>query len=447
MSIRLRFAAYGELLRRYREAFAFHWQHGKAMSGVSFNVDEAEFLPPALAIQERPVSPVGRWVARILILLVVVLLVWSVLGRIDIIANASGKIIPSAYTQTIGSVDVASVRAIHVKEGQRVRKGDALVELDTSASDAEHNKAQGEHREALLQIARARALIAAVENGKAPELPPMESIPQEDWLNAKHHLEGEYQDYRAKLKRLDDAIAHFSRTLPLAVQTERDYKSLVESHDVAVHAYLEKEQARIELEGQLEDARNQRRTLITETRKTALDAVAEASKLAGETEQDALRAASHSKLLKLIAPMDGTVQQLTVHTVGGVVPAAQPLMQVVPTKGAIEVEAVLENKDVGFVEEGQPAEVKVEAFDYTKYGTIPAHVSHVSRDAIQDEKRGLIYTVRITLDKSSLNVNGHDMPLLAGMSVSVEIKTGTRRVIEYVLSPLLQYSRETLRER
>lgn len=447
MSMKHRFEAYAELLNRYREAFAYYWQHRHEMTGASFTVDEAEFLPPALSIQARPVSPVGRWVARLLMLLVAVLLVWSSLGKIDIIANASGKVIPSAYTQTIASVDVASVRAIHVKEGQKVKAGTVLVELDTSATDAEHDKAQGGHREALLQMARAKAMTKALDNGTTPALPHLDSIPRPDWLEAERHLEGQYRDYRAKLKRIDDDIAHFSRALPLALQRERDYKALAENHDVAMHAYLEKEQARIELEGQLEDARNQRRSLIAETRKSAFDSLSEATRLAGETKQDALRAASHSKLLKLTAPVDGTVQQLSVHTVGGVVPAAQPLMQVVPNKGTIEVEAVLENKDVGFVEEGQPAQVKVEAFEYTKYGTIPAHVSHVSRDAVPDEKRGLLYTVRIALDKSSLNVNGHDMPLLPGMAVSIEIKTGTRRVIEYVLSPLLQYGRETLHER
>jgi hemolysin D len=136
-----------------------------------------------------------------------------------------------------------------------------------------------------------------------------------------------------------------------------------------------------------------------------------------------------------------------VHTIGGVVPAAEPLMMIVPKVNIIEIEASLENKDIGFVQEGQTAAVKVDAFEYTKYGTIPAHVTHVSHDAIQDDKKGLIYSVIITMDKSSIDVDGRNMPLSAGMSVKVEIKTGTRRVIEYVLSPLLQHQRESLHER
>jgi hemolysin D len=203
----------------------------------------------------------------------------------------------------------------------------------------------------------------------------------------------------------------------------------------------------VDLEGQLQDAKNQRAALIAQTRKDANDAMTEGSKIVAAGEQDQRRAGEHSKLLKLIAPVDGTVQQLTVHTVGGVVPAAQPLMQIVPKENIVEVEAFLENKDVGFVQVSQNAEVKIDAFDYTKYGTLNAKVKHVSQDAIQDDKKGLIYATKISLDKSSIFVDGKTLPLSAGMSVNVEIKTGTRRVIEYVLSPLVQHQREALHER
>ncbi|BEV16800.1 hypothetical protein HBDW_35880 [Herbaspirillum sp. DW155] len=163
--------------------------------------------------------------------------------------------------------------------------------------------------------------------------------------------------------------------------------------------------------------------------------------------QDQRRAGEHSKLLKLVAPVSGTVQQLNTHTVGGVVPAAQPLMQIVPQEAAVEVEAFLDNKDIGFVEVGQDANVKIEAFDYTKYGTVPATVRHVSHDAIEDEKRGLIYASKIVLARDTLTADGRSLQLSPGMSVTVEIRTGTRRVIEYVLSPLIRHQRESLNER
>lgn len=244
-----------------------------------------------------------------------------------------------------------------------------------------------------------------------------------------------------------DLFQEILRVLPLATQRAHDYKELAKDRDVSMHAYLEKEQARVDLEGQLRDALNQRKALIEETRRQAFDLLHDGTRTASASEQDAVRAGSHSRLLKLTAPVDGTVQQLTAHTVGGVVPAAQPLMLIVPKEAQVEVEAFMENKDVGFVEVGQSAEIKIDAFEYTKYGTIPARVTHVSHDAIQDEKKGLIYAVKIALDESSIDVDGRDTPLSPGMSINVEIKTGTRRVIEYVLSPLLKHKRESLNER
>jgi len=447
MSLRHRMKAWGDLWRRYSAAFGHAWRHRKAITMPRLEPHEAEFLPAALSLQAQPVSPVGRWVARILMLLILVLLVWSILGKIDIIVNAQGKIVPSGRTKTIASVEVASVRALHVQEGQTVKAGDLLIELDARASDSEHDKAVGDAQVARLQATRSRALLDAIDDGKAPVLPPVDEVPVERWREAQQYLRDQWRDYIAKLTRLDGEIRRYAEALPLAAQRARDYADLARSHDVSQHAYLEKEQARVDLEGQLVNARNQKVALTAETRRVAQDSLNEAKKALGESSQDAVRASAHSELLKLVAPVDGTVQQLTVHTVGGVVPAAQPLMQIVPQQSVVEVEAFMENKDVGFVQEGQEAQVKIDTFEYTKYGTVPAHVTHVSRDAIEDEKKGLIYSVKVALDANTLDVDGKPVVLTPGMSAMVDIKTGTRRVIEYVLSPLIRHGRESLHER
>jgi hemolysin D len=459
-----RLAAYWELLGHYHKVFSHFWQQRKSLGGGIFNEQEAEFLSPALSLQEKPVSATARLTAGLLMALVAITLLWAILGHVDIIVNATGKIIPSGRIKTIASVDIASVRALHVVEGQQVKAGDVLIELDTSASDAERDKAVGDQSDAILQAARAKALITGVDSGKLPQLPKLDAlraeaqadIPPSKWQAEQLHLESLYRDYLAKLQRIDGDIARYSQSLPLATERAHDYQELLKDHDVAHHAWLEKEQARVDLEGQLADAKNQRVALIAETKRTAYDQFTEGSRIAASSKQDALRSDSHSKLLQLTAPVDGTVQQLAVHTVGGVVPAAQPLMQIVPIEKAVEVEASLENKDVGFVQEGQAAEVKIDTFEYTKYGTVPAIVTHVSRDAVQDdrdgkddkaEKKGLLYTIKVMLDKSTIAVDGKSMQLSPGMSVNVEIKTGDRRIIEYILSPLMQHQREAFHER
>jgi hemolysin D len=440
-------AAWSELLGRYRRVFSHFWAQRNVLDGRLFNEQEAEFLPAALSLQERPASVTARLTGRLLMALVAIALLWAVLGKIDIIVNATGKVIPSDRTKAIASVDVASVRALHVNEGQAVKAGDLLIVLDTSATDAEHDKATGDETLATLQIARSRAMIAAVDTLRPPKLAPIDSVPASMVREAQRQLDGQYQDFHAKLIRTDDDIARYAGALPIATQQANDYRALAEDHDVSEHAWLEKEHARIELQGQLADARNQRAALIAQTRKEAHDALTDATRLAADSNQDARRAGEHSKLLQLRSPVDGTVQELKVHTVGGVVSAAQPLMLIVPRSDKVEVEAFVENKDIGFVQEAQTAEVKIDAFEYTKYGTVPARVTHVSRDAIEDEKKGLIYSTKVALDRADIDVDGKTMALAPGMTVNVEIKTGTRRVIEYVLSPLVQHQRESLHER
>lgn len=447
MSLRHRWQAWTDLWRRYLSVFGHAWRQRGHYRSDFFNKDEAEFLPAALSLQEAPDSRSLRWTARLLVGMVIFALLWSLLGRIDIVVSANGKVIPSARTKTIASVDVSAVRAILVSEGQLVKAGDVLIELDSSSSDAERDKAADAVAQARLQAARAQAMMEAIQNLRTPELAQVPGVAQAQWEAVRSQLVAQYQDFRARLGRLDDEISRYGAALKLATQRASDYQTLVADHTVSRHAWLEKEQARVDLQGQLDDARNQRATLVAQTRKDAHDSRIEADKTIEASQQDQRRADEHSKLLKLVAPVTGTVQQLTVHTVGGVVPAAQPLMQIVPQDSQIEVEAMLENKDVGFVEIGQVAEVKIDAFDYTKYGTLPARVVHISRDAIQDEKKGLLYSARIVLDQSSLIVDGRKVQLSAGMAANVEIKTGNRRVIEYALSPLIRHQKEALHER
>lgn len=447
MSVKLKWQARVSLIRHHWGAFKYFWKNREELGGNLFTEDEAEFLPAALSLQEKPVSRASRVGAGVLMALIVALFGWSIFGKMDIIVNATGKIIPSEYTKTIASIEVASVKALYVEEGQAVKKGDLLIELDPSIPSEDQNKAMSSMEEALLQIARSRQMIAAVDTLKPPKLSSINSVPPEKIREAQKHLDGQFEDFMAKLHRIEGMINIYAQALPLATQQASDYRALTKTHDVSTHAYLEKEQARIELEGKLTDAKNQRASLIAETKRSAHDDLTDGEKIVGASQPDVRKAAFHRKLLQLVSPVDGTVQQLVVHTVGGVVPAAQPLMMIVPKKDKVEVEAMVMNKDVGFVKEGQTAAVKVDAFPYTKYGLVPAHVVHISRDAIKDQDKGLIYSVIVALEKSSLQVDGRDMKLSAGMSVNVDIKTGERRVVEYILSPLIQYTQESLHER
>lgn len=458
--------AYYALLQRYKAVFLFWWERRDQIQLPDLKAHEAEFLPAALSLQTTPVSPVGRLVAKVLLGLLLVLLVWSVVGKVDIIVNGQGKIIAGDYTKTIASVEVAKVVGLYVKEGQSVKAGDLLIELDARASDSEQNKAQGDRQLALLQMERSKAILYALNENQTPILKPIEGIDKTHYENELKHLEDIWQDFIAKRNRIHSQIKRYKEALPLAKRRANDYAILVKDGDVSKHAYYEKEQARIDLQGQLEDAQTQLSALIAEVRKTAQEDLYQATRIWSGAVQDINKAAAHSEQLRITSPVDGVVQQLTVHTIGGVVPAAQALMLIVPNQSTIELEAYIENKDIGFAHEGQAAQVKIDAYEYSKYGTVPAIVTHISRDAVdfsgngtgvlasKDEaakkegaSKGLMYAVRVALKNSSILIDGKRMQLSPGMGGSVEIKTGERRLIEYFLSPLITHSRESLRER
>lgn len=460
--------AFFELLERYKAVFAFWWERRDEIKMPDLKADEAAFLPATLSLQATPVSPAGRLVAKLLMGLLLVLLLWSILGKMDIIVNGQGKIIAAGYTKTIAAVEVAKVVGLYVEEGQSVKAGQLLIELDSQGPQAEQNKAEGDRQLAFLQMERSKSLLQALASNKTPTLLPIEGVDVQHYQQEAAHLQDIWTDYTRKRARILSQIKRFGDALPLASQRAQDYEKLAKDRDVSVHSYLEKEQARIDLQGQLDDAKTQLAALTAETAKTAQDDLYQATRIWSGAVQDIKRAYAHTEQLRIVSPVDGVVQQLSVHTVGGVVPAAQPLMLIVPSAHTVELEAYVENKDIGFMKEGQSAHVKIDAYEYSKYGTLPAIVSHVSRDAVdfsgngtgqlankeQDNKKGgapgsqgLMYAVKVSLQNPKILVEGRALPIIPGMSGSVEIKTGERRIISYVLSPLITHTRESLNER
>lgn len=426
-------------------------------------------------MQETPAPAAPRVTMWLLMIFAAIAVLWSVFGKMDIVATAQGKIVPNERTKVIQPFERATVKAIHVRDGQSVQAGDVLIEFDATITAADRSRLARELAEARLQEVRAQGMLMALERGYVPELERPAHASPAAWSETLRLLDGEFREYADKQARLAAEIAQreaemrstrelvrkLEQTAPIARQRAEDYKNLVGQNFVSRHGYLEKEQARIELEADLatqrsrigeiaaalQSARSTLTAMQSETRRALLDTARDASLRAAGLEQELLKADSRNEQSQLLAPVDGSVQQLAVHTVGGVVTEAQPLMLIVPADEAVEIEAMLENKDIGFVQPDQPAEVKIETFQYTKYGTIPARVLTVSNDAINDEKRGLIYAVRVKMERSSLNVDGREVRLSPGMAVGIEIKTGRRRVIEYFLSPLMRYADESLKER
>jgi hemolysin D len=454
---------------------------------------ELAFLPAALEIIETPPSPIGRAIGVTIAASFCVALAWASLGKVDIVATATGKIIPTGRTKIIQPLEIGVVRAIHVEDGQSVKAGDLLIELDPTTAGAERDHLRNDLVAAQLDIARLRAALSDGPDPIAEFHPPEGASPRLVAMHTKFLL-NQAAEQRAKLAALDHqeaqrkaerttvaaAIGKLNATIPLLQQrvdvrkylNDREFGSKITYLEVLQdlvdhqHELMVQTSKYQEAEAALAAIIETRTQTAAEYRRTLFGELAGAEQKAAGFTQDLVKATERSRLQLLTAPVDGVVQQLQVSTIGGIVTPAQQLMVVVPAESRLEIEAMVQNKDIGFIKAGQPAEIKIDTFNFTKYGLLHGTVLNVSQDAIARDKpadkgkseaakpetsqppgQELAYAARVSLDRTQMQVEDKLVNLGPGMAVTVEVKTGSRRIIEYILSPVMRYKHESLRER
>jgi hemolysin D len=456
---------------------------------------ELGFLPAALEIVETPPSPVGRAVAFTIVAVFAAALAWASLGSVDIVAVAPGKIIPSDRTKTIQPFETGVVRAIHVHDGQSVKAGDVLVELDPTMSGADLGHLKSDLIAAQLDARRLRAALAAKDDPTADFKPPPDA-PSDLVQMHRRFLISQITEQKAKLAAIDGERAQKEAeraTLEASIEKlEAMILPLEERVEIRRHLASRELGSRLMYLTELQDLVGQRQEVLVQqsrlseveaaiaalgqTRsKTAaeyerglFDELAKAEQKAGGLAQDIIKAEERTRLQKLQAPVDGVVQQLAIHTIGGVVQPAQTLMIIVPAESRLEIEAMISNRDIGFIEAGQEAAIKVDTFNFTRYGLLHGMVLTVSHDAISRDKppdkstdkaqgaeasssepkgQELVYAARVSLDRTRMQVEAKTVDLSPGMAVTVEVKTGSRSIISYLLSPLVRYQHESLHER
>lgn len=431
--------------------------------------DEFEFLPAVLEVQETPASPVGRAIVWSIVLLFTLTIIWASFGKIDIVTVAQGKIIPSDHSKMIQPLEAGVVRVIHVREGQRVKKGDVLIELDATITKADQERLHHEKIIAEMDAARLRAVI----NGAKLTAP--KNVDAELLSIQNKMLKDQKEEYKARtevaklmieqrqaaLSITKENIKYLTESLPLLKERADSAKKMADKKYLSRTQYLEvKEkylekaqelaaykQQLIQAKAALNEAKKHYKTITSEINKINHTELANAEAKAKSLSKEVVKATNRRGNQRLTAPINGVVQQLAIHTIGGVVTPAQQLMMIIPDEDNYEVEAWVENKDIGFVDPNQKVEIKVEAFPFTKYGTIDGEVLHLSKDSVPLENVGYVYAARVSMEKSIMHVGNKLVNLTPGMNVSVEIKTGKRRVIEFFLSPLLRGINETAKER
>ncbi|QTD57492.1 HlyD family type I secretion periplasmic adaptor subunit [Parasphingorhabdus cellanae] len=433
-----------------------------------------EFLPAALEIMEKPASPGLRWLMLILCSLFAIALLWSFIGKVDVVATATGKVVPSASSKVIQPIEIGSIRKIHVKNGQKVKQGQLLVELDPTISNADEAQSTQQLLSADVVQARNNALLGYLRGEKAaftapPGTPPVVAATQAQFVRSsiaeyeaeRAGLRQQRAERQAELAGAQAEIVKLEQTLPLLDQQLDARKELYEKGYFSRLRLLEFEQLRVEhiqnIEVQRANAAQARASIgnlnaqISRLRQAfgrgAVSEMAEAEDRSAMAASELRKSAKRREFQQIRSPVDGTVQQLTLTTIGGVVQPAEPIMVIVPDDAEVQVSAQILNKDIGFIYEGQPVRVKLEAFNFTDYGLIEGVVDNISRDAIQDENLGLVYDARIKLNKRHLMINGKSQAIGPGLQVQAEIKTGERRIIQYLLSPLAKTMDEAGRER
>lgn len=455
---------------------------------------EREFLPAALEVMETPPNPLGRRTAYALCLVAFAGLGWAMIGKIDIVAVASGKIISHLRTQVVQPFETSSVTKVLVTPGQQVKAGDPLIELDNTVASAERVRAQSDLIASQLDEMR---LSAFLDGSRIAPFTEVTSASSFDVARAQAQLTSQLAQRASQIAGLEQeksqriadklvlqqTVTKLEQTLPLVAQRAsiRDAATLL--GNTSVLADLESRQLLVETRSELEITGSKIAALDAaiagldqkivatdaEIRTTAMSELTKAKDRVHTAEEALAKATRRADLQTLRAPINGTVQQMHITNMGAVVTPAQQLLSVVPEGDHVEVEAVLENRDIGFVAVGQHVELKIDAFPFTRYGLLTGTVTSLDRDAeatpvnqsgAQGSQRAadgidqvegserLRYTARIALAPGALlDIDGHPANLLPGMSVKAEILTGKRRIIDFLLAPLREHIHDAMRER
>lgn len=457
---------------------------------------EAAFYPAALEIVETPPSPAARAIAFTIMAFFAIALLWASFGSVDVIAIAQGKIVPTGRTKIIQPLEAGVIRAIHVHDGQKVKAGEVLLEIDPTINGAERDRLKQDFMHALLDIARLKASLHVNDDAITAFVPPKDATEQQISMQ-RVMLGNQLDEIKAKLSGLDKQIAQnegnraavqqtiskIKEAMPFLAQrakirgdlAKKGFSSKIDNlttqQELSEHQNeLRVQQARLaEANSSVQALTAQRQQAEAEYQKSVFKDLADAEQKAATYQEQLKQAEQKYRLQTLIAPVDGTVQQLAVHTEGGVVTSAQQLMMIVPTDSGLEIEAAVSNRDIGFVYAGQDVGIKVDTFNFTKYGLLHGKVISVSQDAVtrntpldknehadtgsetngnsQPKGQEYVYLARIALDQNTMNIDGKDVNLNPGMAVSAEIKTSTRHVIDYLLSPLQTRASQAMRER
>ncbi|EMS0139253.1 HlyD family type I secretion periplasmic adaptor subunit (plasmid) [Escherichia coli] len=472
-------AGFFNLLSRYKNIFHETWKIRHNTDTPERTKDESAFLPAHLELIETPVSIYPRLITYCIITFFIISAIISFFGKVEIFATANGKLTLSGRSKEIKPIENSIVKEIFVKDGDVVKKGSILLKLTTLGSESDTQRTESSLQQARLEQLRYKILDAAIEMNKLPDINFPEtmgnSMTDSDksrflllikeqfstWQNQKHQKELNIEKKRSERKVIIEHINRYDKLSQLERNRLNDFKLLLNKRAISRNEFLVQEDKYLEAHNQLRiyqaqlDQIDSEISLANEEYElvTKLFRNENLSKLQEVTDNIKILNVELKKNIErnnssiITAPVSGKIQQLNVHTEGGVVTTAETLMIIVPENDILEVNAFVQNKDIGFIGIGQDVIIKVDAFPYTRYGYLTGKVKNINMDATENQQLGLVFNVVISIDKNSILSRYKNIHLTSGMAVTAEIKTGMRSVISYILSPLEETLQESLHER
>lgn len=444
----------------------------RTMGHLLGNDDDRDYVSSVNAAVLYGAHHHSRWVLAVSILFVVVALVWAATAKLDEVTRGTGKIIPSTHVQVIQNLEGGILSEILVSEGQLVEKNQPLVRLDELRFASSYQESKLRHFELIAQVGR---LMAEVND--KPFIPPKEVL-------EKHPLlaETEARVYRSRRKELQNNISILNEK---ALQQEQEMVAIKAKRDqhgksygllkreVEMSAPLVNEGAMSEVEllrlqrslndlkgdlnaarlsipklaSAIQEARNKTDELRLRFRREAASELNEARAELARLSQTLLAQKDRVSRTLVASPVRGTVNQLKVTTVGGVIQPGMDLLEIVPLEDQLLIEAQIRPADIAFLRPGLKAMVKLTAYDFSIYGGLEGKLEHISADTIVDEEGESYYLIRIRTEKNYLGTENNPLKIIAGMTADVDIITGKKTVLDYLMKPVLKAKQVALRER
>jgi hemolysin D len=424
--------------------------------------DIHEFHPLNVEIEDRPINPLGRAILWIVVSIMTFGVLWLIFAKIDVVVSARGQVIPTGEIKILQPIETGVISKINIKEGDYITKGQVLMQIDPSVTQTSLDVKERNLEVLNLQIIRLEALInnkPLFLNSNLNEAKEEEKL----YLVQKNSFEEGLSRYEMKLaqtkSQYQSSLSDKSRLSMLLLRDEERLKKLEtvldiiarkDYEDLQKNILNEKEQENMasfkvdESKKRIIEIEQEKNSFISEFKDTKYQELLTLKKELRNLQSEINAIKFQNQKQSIISPTDGYVAKLMINTIGGVVTPAEKLISIVPKDSPLIVKVNVLNQDIGFIKKDMNSKIKIDTFSFQKYGFFEGKIINVGNFSIDDEKLGPVYEVKIEPNGKTLNVEGKERYLEAGMSVTAEIKVGKRRVIEFFIYPIIQYLDEGL---